>query len=645
MTYQALYRVWRPRDFEELAGQDPIRRTLENAVVQGRISHAYLFSGPRGTGKTSAARILAKALNCSQRQGAQPCGECASCQSIAQGNAMDVLEIDAASNRGIDEIRDIKEKIAFLPALGRYKVYIVDEAHMLTQEAFNALLKTLEEPPDHVIFILATTEPQRMPSTVLSRCQRFDFRKLSQEVIEKRLGAILAGVGRQAEPGALSLIIRQADGSLRDAISLLDQCLSYTNEAVTVDDACAILGLVRQEALASLLSAVISGDAASLFAGLEALFTQGVDPMQLIKEFAGYCRDLLLVALCGPGTPLVTAAGKQRELMEAQSNNMGPARLRRILDLADQVAGGRARGNSAYMAEAFFAGLLLDKAGGQAQAGAGGRIQAPADAGGNAGAAGQARAEYRPRTDGQSYRGGQAPAPSRELPSAMQEESRKGQATPAPPKYGGNVAPQDSTSAAVPGIRNEAAGSGSQARAAGAAPIAPENRPPVGAADAAPIAPENLPPPGAVGAAPIAPENQPPPGTEKGSDAERAERGTPGTTEAGITLADGELSKQLWESLLQAVKSRKIILHAYLMGSVEQELRGGRLILYFDPAKGVFHKERSQETENLALVNEAASEVLGCHVEAECAFLNGKPDKDPIDKAIEIFGRDIVKLV
>ncbi|MCL2122332.1 MAG: DNA polymerase III subunit gamma/tau, partial [Clostridiales bacterium] len=362
MTQQALYRIWRPQDFEELTGQDPIRRTLENAILQERISHAYLFAGPRGTGKTSAARILAKALNCADRQGAQPCGKCENCRSITRGNAMDVLEIDAASNRGIDEIRDLKEKIGYLPAAGKYKVYIVDEAHMLTTEAFNALLKTLEEPPEHVVFILATTEPQKMPETVLSRCQRFDFKKLSRDAVWQRLQEILTGMDREAEPEALSLIIRQADGSLRDAIGLLDQCLSYTLGVLRMEEACEILGLVRQEALASLLSAVIDAEASTLFDELESLFTQGLDPKQILSEFAGYCRDLLLMSLCGSDTELVVAAGEQRRRMVDQCGKLGPARLQRILSLADQAAAGAGyRGNNAYMAEAFFAGLLLER--------------------------------------------------------------------------------------------------------------------------------------------------------------------------------------------------------------------------------------------------------------------------------------------
>ncbi|MCL1849714.1 MAG: DNA polymerase III subunit gamma/tau, partial [Clostridiales bacterium] len=340
MDHQVLYRSWRPRDFSELTGQDHIRRTLENAVLQDKVSHAYLFAGPRGTGKTTTARILAKVLNCSDREGVRPCGICECCVSISQGNALDVMEIDAASNRGIEHIRDLKEKTVYLPAIGKYRIFIIDEAHMLTTEAFNALLKTLEEPPGHVVFMLATTEAQRMPQTVLSRCQRFDFHKLSYQEILTRLEEILAGEGRSAEPDALALLIRQADGSMRDAISLLDQCLSYSLDRISAADTAAILGLVRQDVLNSLLSAIVSKDAPSLFGILDEQFNQGLDPQQLLREFAGYCRDMLILALCGPQTDLVIADREQRRIMEEQGAMIGASRLQAAVGQAEQAASG-----------------------------------------------------------------------------------------------------------------------------------------------------------------------------------------------------------------------------------------------------------------------------------------------------------------
>ena len=224
MAYVALYRQWRPQDFKNLVGQNHISSTLKNAIQLGKIAHAYLFSGPRGTGKTSTAKILAKSLNCMNGPTSDPCNVCANCERITNGTSMDVLEIDAASNRGIDEIRELRESVKFAPVDGRYKVYIIDEVHMLTNEAFNALLKTLEEPPAHVVFILATTEAHKIPATIHSRCQRFDFRRIGFREIEQRLTDVAQHNGLTVAPDALKLIASHADGGLRDALSILDQC-------------------------------------------------------------------------------------------------------------------------------------------------------------------------------------------------------------------------------------------------------------------------------------------------------------------------------------------------------------------------------------------------------------------------------------
>ncbi|MEM5794931.1 MAG: DNA polymerase III subunit gamma/tau, partial [Bacillota bacterium] len=247
MAYIALYRQWRPQDFEQLVGQEHISTTLKNAITSNRIAHAYLFSGPRGTGKTSTAKIMAKALNCLQGPTIHPCNACDRCKRIIDGSSMDVLEIDAASNRGIDEIRELREKVKFTPVDGRYKVYIIDEVHMLTTEAFNALLKTLEEPPAHAIFILATTEPHKIPATILSRCQRYDFRRIDSEAISGRLLKVLQEMSIEAEPEALGVIARFAEGGLRDALSILDQCIAFSGDRITVEDVRSMLGLAGDE--------------------------------------------------------------------------------------------------------------------------------------------------------------------------------------------------------------------------------------------------------------------------------------------------------------------------------------------------------------------------------------------------------------
>lgn len=293
MAYVALYRKWRPQGFDSLVGQEAVRTALTNALETGRIAHAYLFAGPRGTGKTSTAKILAKAVNCEHGPTPNPCNKCQNCVRINDGTSMDVFEIDAASNRGIDEIRDLREKVAFAPVNGRYKVYIIDEVHMLTTEAFNALLKTLEEPPPHVIFILATTEPHKIPATIHSRCQRFDFKRVTDSDIVKRLREVADGSGIAADDDALQLIAVQADGGMRDALSLLDQC-GVMAERVSAETVRSVLGIVGREALRELVKAVGEGNVPKALELLETLLAGGKDVKQIITELVEYLRAVLL---------------------------------------------------------------------------------------------------------------------------------------------------------------------------------------------------------------------------------------------------------------------------------------------------------------------------------------------------------------
>ena len=295
MAYVALYRRWRPQDFDSLVGQEHIRVTLENAIRSDKIAHAYLFAGPRGTGKTSTAKIFAKALNCVQGPTLHPCNTCSSCVGITDGSSMDVVEVDAASNRGIDEIRDLRETVKFAPVEGKYKVYIIDEVHMLTTEAFNALLKTLEEPPSHVVFILATTEPHKIPATIHSRCQRYDFRRITQGDLLVRLQEVAAAGSMNVEEDALRLIAAQADGGLRDALSLLDQCASmatdgHVSEALVRN----LLGLVGHEWVWSMTERLAKKDAAALLEGLEEMLSLGREAKQMAVEWASYLRDVIL---------------------------------------------------------------------------------------------------------------------------------------------------------------------------------------------------------------------------------------------------------------------------------------------------------------------------------------------------------------
>jgi DNA polymerase III subunit gamma/tau len=298
MAGQALYRKWRSQTFEEVVGQEHVALTLRNALRDGRLSHAYLFTGPRGTGKTSTARILAKAVNClAEDPAARPCNHCRICVGITEGRQLDLIEIDAASNRGIDEIRDLREKIAFRPNEARYKVYIIDEVHMLTKEAFNALLKTLEEPPPHAIFVLATTEPDRVPETVRSRCQRFDFRRVPTAQIAGHLKEILEAEGARAAPEALQAIARRSTGSMRDAISLTDQLLAYGDEVIGLARVESVLGLVDAGTVGRLIDHMAARDAGAGLQLINQLVADGVELGEMVDQILGYLRAILFAQI------------------------------------------------------------------------------------------------------------------------------------------------------------------------------------------------------------------------------------------------------------------------------------------------------------------------------------------------------------
>ncbi|MFS0673829.1 DNA polymerase III subunit gamma/tau [Ornithinibacillus sp. 179-J 7C1 HS] len=294
MSYQALYRVWRPRTFGDVVGQSHITRTLQNAIVQQKFSHAYLFSGPRGTGKTSAAKIFAKTINCERAPVKEPCNECAACRGIQDGAISDVIEIDAASNTSVDDIREIRDNVKYASSVVPYKVYIIDEVHMISVNAFNALLKTLEEPPKHVVFILATTEPHKIPLTIISRCQRFDFKPISNQAIVERMQTILDAEGVTVAKEALDAVALAAEGGMRDALSILDQAISYSEERVELEDVLAVTGGVSQKILTDIVAAMQEKNVQSALKMLDELIQNGKDPARFVYDIIYFLRDLLL---------------------------------------------------------------------------------------------------------------------------------------------------------------------------------------------------------------------------------------------------------------------------------------------------------------------------------------------------------------
>lgn len=294
MSYQALYRVWRPQTFEDLVGQDMITKTLKNALATKQTTHAYLFAGPRGTGKTSCAKLFAKALNCPNQVNGDPCNECETCKAITAGRLNDVIEIDAASNNGVEEIRDIRDKVKYAPTQADYKVYIIDEVHMLSTSAFNALLKTLEEPPANVVFILATTDPHKIPATIISRTQRFDFKRITSGAILERMEYILKQKQFEYDEKALNVIARAAEGGMRDALSILDQVLSFGDNKVTLDNALLVTGSVTRENLIKYLSQVQNHETVAGLQTIHAILDEGKDTKRLLEDLINCCRDLLL---------------------------------------------------------------------------------------------------------------------------------------------------------------------------------------------------------------------------------------------------------------------------------------------------------------------------------------------------------------
>ena len=340
MSYTALYRKWRPTSFEDVRGQDHIVKTLKNQINSGRIGHAYLFCGTRGTGKTSIAKIFARAVNCEHPVDGSPCGECSMCRQIAEGASLNVVEIDAASNNGVENIRDIREQVQYPPTDGRYRVYIIDEVHMLSIGAFNALLKTLEEPPSYVIFILATTEVHKIPITILSRCQRYDFKRISIDTIAGRLAELTQAEQIDVDDRALRYVARAADGSMRDALSLLDQCVAFHfGEKLTYDNVLEVLGAVDNRVFSKLFQAVLASDTKACIREIEEMIIQGRDLSQLVNDFVWYMRNLLIAKTTDEPGDMLDMSEENLAVLKEEAAGVDTETLMRYIRIFSELSG------------------------------------------------------------------------------------------------------------------------------------------------------------------------------------------------------------------------------------------------------------------------------------------------------------------
>jgi DNA polymerase III subunit gamma/tau len=336
LVYQAFYRVYRPQSFGEMSGQQHVKQTLQNALLHNKTTHAYLFSGPRGTGKTSAAKIFAKALNCENGPAKEPCNECPTCLSITEGSDTDVIEFDAASNSRVEEMREIIEKVRFAPSNSRFKVYIIDEVHMLSNSAFNALLKTLEEPPSHAVFILATTEPHKLPLTIISRCQRFDFKPITQSDIVDRMKTVLRDTGIESDEEVLKIIAQAASGGMRDALSMLDQVVSFSGETLTVEDALLVTGSIGEDVFYQLAGALLEKDAGAALSLFDRLITEGKDVSRLAEDLITFFRDLLLLRTAPELENLLELVSDDDRFKE-MARGFDPDRLYSFIDILSKT--------------------------------------------------------------------------------------------------------------------------------------------------------------------------------------------------------------------------------------------------------------------------------------------------------------------
>jgi DNA polymerase-3 subunit gamma/tau len=568
----SLYRRHRPGSFEEVVGQQHVVRTLRNAVEQGKVHHAYLFVGSRGTGKTSMAKILARSLNC-ERGGptVTPCGECESCTTIAAGISIDVIEMDAASNRSVDDVRDLRERVAYAPTGGRWKVYILDEAHMLTKEAWNAFLKTLEEPPPNTVFVLATTEAHKVMATIADRCQRFDFQRPSLEQISEVLTRVAAAEGIEADDAAVAMIARSASGSFRDALGTLDQLVSYGGEQVSLDAVLELLGAADADLLFDAVDAVLAEDPKAVLLGVEKMARSGRDPAQFARDLLAHLRHLLVTQTVGevPNTFVVTATDSAR--LSAQASSIGAATLIRTIDeLADALTAVR-EGDDARMAVE----IALLKA---------------------------ARPDLDPSTEGllrriERLEQGTGAAGPRNLSREEGGAAGEGVLDPPPPTPpAADAPPADATADEPPRALKQ------------------ETQPPAESSESAPSG-DAAPPAG--GAAVGAPR-----GAEGAAKQRPSTVGVTATPPAGQSALDLEKIQRVWPAVLDKLRETSPALAATFEGARPVSLDDEGLKVGF-PAESTFNKRKAEAPDKRELMADAIEAMIGERLRPTYVLLDG----------------------
>ncbi len=640
MAYLSLNRRWRPRSFREVTRQEHVTRTLQNAIKLGRVAQAYLFGGRRGTGKTTMARLLAMCLNCEAASAPtdEPCGKCSSCSSISAGSSPDVIELDAASNRGIDEIRSLQENVRLSPMSGRFKVYIIDEAHQMTKDAYNAFLKTLEEPPAHVVFVLATTEPEKILPTVRSRCQRFDFRPVPEADIVGRMRAVAEAEKIQAPDALLALISRKAEGSLRDALGLLEQCVSFAGENPSVEDFLTVTGGLDRDALRKLVEHVAGGRAASAIAEVDAMLRAGRDPGAILGGLVSYLRDVFLTGLrlaevspgqaargapgqAAPGAPGQAAeAGVEIEPDPELVNDARTWTAPRLLAFLDALVKADAEMRYSPQPRLVLEMVLLGLANDAGEAAVGDGPWAPSGD------------RPRPAAD-RSPGAADRPASADRLLSGVADRSPASASTPGPVAGGspGSVPVTRPSGAPTPTPAPVPAAAQPAAPASAAAqPSAPTTAQPSAPATAQPVAPASAPAAAQPSASAAAQPTSPQPSSttaQRAAVPPSAPRPGPGDQ---LTL---QWLRDNWEDLLNRVRKKSVFARAFLLGATPIGFSDGVVTLSFG-AK--FHKEQMEVEKNRRICEEALSEATGVNLTVRCRLTAGaeagaspQPSREP----------------